>query len=353
MWAEMHSDSLANTHTPHDLFSENVGAIMKMPWRDGYVVEVSDQALGRLAKRVNDPTKAAHRCDIYSVKQLHLFSTVLAEDGRIDEAWDAAPADEDGLRRFTVRLADYEPDTADASVFAALAGLSAESRLRIARPITAESGALTRWMAPGLTAHQLEGRKSVSVALSDKESLEELVLTGSITRWEPVTPLRPTIPGDGAEPSVQLPSLDGEPVVGVIDGGYHTSRYADAVAWRQLPVLVPDQEAARSHGNKVSSVVVDAHLWSNQLQLPQLHCQLGVVQALPSVGSRFTLTAQSTLAHIEQAFIAHPDTHVWNLSANVEKECDEYEVSELGRGLAKIARRHKKLLGSGLIWPSR
>ncbi|WP_295193463.1 S8 family peptidase [uncultured Brevundimonas sp.] len=344
VWAKMHADSLANTHTPHDLFSENVGAIMKMPWRDGYVVEVSDQALTHLAKRVSDPSKGAHRCDIYSVKQLQLFSTVLAEDGRIDEAWEAAPVDENGLRRFTVRLADYVPDTADASVFAALAGLSAESRLRIAQPITAESGALTRWMAPDLSVDLLEGRKSVAVALSDRESLQELVLTGSITRWEPVTPLRPTIPGDGAEPSLQLPSLDDEPVVGVIDGGYHTNRYANAVAWRQLPVLVPDQEAARSHGNKVSSVVVDAHLWSNQLQLPQLHCQLGVVQALPSEDSRFTLSAQSTLAHIEQAFIDHPDTHVWNLSANTEKECDEYEVSELGRGLAEIARRHKKLL---------
>lgn len=344
VWAKMHGDSLANTHTPHDLFSENVGATMKMPWRDGYVVEVSDQALTRLARRVDDPSKAAHRCDIYSVEQLRLFSTVLAENDRIDKAWEAAPADEDGLRRFTVRLADYEPDDAEASVLAALTGLSANDRLRIARPTTAESGALTRWIAPDIAAELLGDRKSISVALRDKESLEELVLTGSITRWEPVTPLRPTIPGDGAEPNIQLPSMDGEPIVGVIDGGYHTNRYTGAVAWRQVPVLVPDSEAARAHGNKVSSVVVDAHLWSNQLQLPQLHCQLGVVQALPSENSRFTLTAEATLAHIEQAFIAHSDTHVWNLSANVEKECDEYEVSELGRGLAEIARRHKKLL---------
>lgn len=344
VWAKMHDDSLANTHTPHDLFHENVGATMKMPWRNGYVVEVTDMALTRLSGRVSAPGKDAHRCDIYSVERLDLFSRVLAESEKLDAAWDDAPTDDDGLRRFNVRLADYEPDASRNSVFAKLVQLSAGDRLRIGRPALPEVEDQRRWLIPAQAAGTFSRFQSVPLALRDKEALRELVLSGSITRWEAVVPLRPTVPGDGAEPALDLPALDDEPIVGVIDGGYHTNRYTDAVAWRQLPPLVPDHAAAREHGNKVSSVVVDAHLWSNQLRLPQLHCQFGVVQAVPHENSRLALSNEDTLAHIERAFVDHPDTHVWNLSANVSQECDEYEVSELGHGLTRIARQHKKLL---------
>lgn len=345
VWAQMHEDSLASTHTPHDLFSANIGATLKMPWRDGYVIEVTDKALKRLQERVISPSSVGHRCDIYSVEQLEIFATVLAEDDKIDQAWEAAPPDEEGLRRFNVRLADYEPDEARTSVFAKLAELAQAQRLRIGAPATsADNPSHVGWLTPAGARDRLPRRRRITLALRDAASLRELVLSGSITRWEAVTALRPTVPGAGPEPRIDLPDMDDEPIVGVIDGGYHTDRYEDAVAWRYLPPLVPDQEAAREHGNKVSSVVVDAHLWSNQLQLPQLHCRLGVVQAVPHPASTFPLPHDHTLAHIENAFIANPETHVWNLSANIEKACDEYDVSELGHGLAEIARRHNKLL---------
>lgn len=345
VWAQMHEDSLASTHTPHDLFSSNVGATLKMPWRDGYVIEVTDKVLTRLIERVSAPSSVGHRCDIYSVEQLEMFATVLAEDDKIDRAWSSAQPDKEGLRRFNVRIADYEPEEARSSVFAKLTELAQAQRLRIGAPTpAAHAPARIGWLTPAEARRLLPRRQRLTLGLRDEASLRELVLSGSITRWEPVTALRPTVPGAGPEPRIDLPEMHGEPIVGVIDGGYHTDRYEDAVAWRQLPALVPDHEAAREHGNKVSSVVVDAHLWSNQLQLPQLHCRLGVVQAVPHPDSRLPLPNDHTLAHIERAFIDRPDTHVWNLSANIEEECDEYEVSELGHGLAEIARRHNKLL---------
>lgn len=346
LWVGMHPDSLASSHTPNDLFSEDIGATMQMAWRDGYVVEVTDQALARLIGRVTAPTSGAQRCDIYRVARLEVFSTVLAEGTRIADTWASAPADESGLRRFNVRLARYQKAEAQASVTARLLNLIAEDRMRLGQPdgnlALPPSG--ERWASLAAATQLLQPKRQLALGFYEQQSLRDLVLTGSVTRWEPVSGLRPTVPGGGAEPPILLPDLEGDPIVGVIDGGYHAQRYESAVAWRQVPSLVQDSDAARDHGNKVASVVVDAHLWSNQLQIPALHCRLGVVQAVPRAGARVSMLDSDTLRYIERAFSDHPDTHVWNLSANLERECDAYEVSELGHGLAEIARRQNKLL---------
>lgn len=349
IWAGMHADSLANSHTPSDLFSSDTGAIMRMAWRDGYVIEVSDQALANLAQRASAPRTAAHECDIYSVNRLAVFAEMLASDDHLGEAWRSARPDGAGLRRFNVRLARYETADAQASVAATLTQLLAENRARLGDPNPSD-GAIDavarteKWLAPAEARGALQPRQRLSLALQDRDTLRELVLTGSITRWEPIAALRPTEPGEGPEPPIDLPNMGGDPIVGVIDGGYHARRYLPVVAWRQTPPLIVDNEAAREHGNKVASVVVDAHLWSNQLQMPELLCRLGVVQAVPREDTSLTLLNDATLRHLDGAFAAHPDTHVWNLSANLERECDAFEVSELGHGLTELARRHNKLL---------
>jgi hypothetical protein len=351
IWAGMHGDSIASSHTPDDLFSSNIGTIMKSAWRDGYVIEATDQALVRLAQRVSNAATNPLKCDIYSVERLELFATVLVESNVIDTAWNAASKDDDGLRRFNVRIADYGPDEARSSVVAKLVALAGDNRIRLGNPSSprptgdgTEAAPRAGWLAPAAVQGAVHPRRRLPIGFREKESLQELVLSGSVVRWEAIAALRPTQPGVGAEPPLDLPDMSGDPIVGVIDGGYHSNRYADAIAWRQIPALVPTVEAARLHGNRVASVVVDAHLWSNQLLLPQLHCRLGIVQAVPRDGSSLTLLNEETLSHLETAFKAHPDTHVWNLSANVERDCDVYEVSELGHGLAEIARRHEKLL---------
>ncbi|WP_353935353.1 S8 family serine peptidase [uncultured Sphingomonas sp.] len=190
----------------------------------------------------------------------------------------------------------------------------------------------------------LTTRRSFTVAVPTETTLQDLILSGSVAWWEAVVPLTPTVPGAGAEPDTSLTLTEDAPIVGVIDGGYRGSRYAKAVAWRQTPPLVSDHAAAGDHGNRVSSIVVDAHLWSNRLSLPQLQCRIGVVQAVPKPGSGIGLLDADIVSHVEEAFKAHPDTHIWNLSANIDKDCDDYDVSDLGRGLARISRENNKLL---------
>jgi hypothetical protein len=102
--------------------------------------------------------------------------------------------------------------------------------------------------------------------------------------------------------------------------------------------------AARQHGNRVASIVVDGHLWSNQLKLPQMYCRVGIVQAVPARDATFYCEYSDLVRHIERAFIEHPDTHIWNFSANLDGECDAYNVSDLGHALSRIARRHNRLL---------
>ncbi|WP_157961441.1 S8 family peptidase [Microvirga flavescens] len=350
----MDKASQATTHTPHDLFDPKVGTHLIAAWRNGYIVEFATSAFDRVQRRLQNPSTDPQRCDIFRIEFADLFANVLKDASRIETAWSLASADESGRRTFNVRLPGFLSGEAQSSVIETLARFAREDR--VALPAFAVRGDLLSYEQAAearawLPASRFtEGARALSqtnpslpVGIRDNDVLHQLVASGAIVRWEPVAPLRPTNPGVGPEPELELPTLDEEPIVGVIDGGYHATRYRGAMAWEMEP-LVPDGFAARAHGNKVASILVDAHLWSNQLQLPQLHCRLGVVQAVPDVGINFSIPDRVLLNYLEQAFIEHPETHVWNLSANFNRECDEYDVSDLGHGLSEISRRHNKLL---------
>jgi len=355
MWAKMDSDSQATSHTPHDLFSADVQANMVAAWRDGYIVEFSISAFDLVASRVAQPGRDAQRCDIFRIEDLDLFANVLGTKGRVERSWSSAAEDETGRRTFNVRLPGFFGAKARASVSQSFIQFAAEDLVALSS--SAVSAGLLgydagerrpTWLPASRFGEELQALADSGAILPlgfrSPDTLAALIASGNIVRWEPVASLRSTLPGAGPEPETHLPSLEGEPIIGMIDGGYHSSRYQNAVAWSLTPVLVPDHLAARNHGNKVASLLIDAHLWSNQLVLPQLHCRIGVVQAVPDTGVQAPFPDQEGLAHVERAFREHPETHVWNLSANFDRDCDDMEVSELGHGLSLLARRYDKLL---------
>jgi hypothetical protein len=356
LWVGLDADSQAASHTPDDLFDDDVQARLVAAWRGGYVVEATKAAFDLLPRRIRSPSNA-QRCDIFRIEQLDVFASILAQKGQLRQAWELASRDLAGFHALSIGLPAFRSPQAIASVIQSLKEHMSEGVLALPmsglpRDAINEADARSadgRWLTPAEATNHLPGlldrpSTALTVGVPDFAVFERLIASGTITRWEPVSPLYPTTPGLGSEPDLDLPVLDGHPIVGVIDGGYHATRYQDAVAWQFTPPLISDRHAARAHGNRVASIVVDGHLWSNQLKLPPLYCKLGIVQAVPEQGSGVAVAPREILNHVEQAFQAHPETHVWNLSANLDRECDEFEVSELGHGLSRLARSYNKLL---------
>lgn len=156
-------------------------------------------------------------------------------------------------------------------------------------------------------------------------------------------PLVPTRAAQISLPDHEPPNLRDAPVVGVIDGGLLPGRYEGSTAWIEQP-LVPDRWAARDHGTRVASLIVEVERWGNGLQVPATPCRVGVVQAVAAPGSLWPFNPHRFLRHVASAMANHPDTRVWNVSANLEEACDEVDVSPLAHALAQIARRFDNTL---------
>lgn len=357
LWAKMDKGSQATTHTPDDLFKTDLTrAQIVAAWRDGYIIEFSADAFTRVANAVASPRNDAQRCDIFRVEDLALFASVLTDVARAASTWEQAATDDSGRRSFQVRLPSFLSEQARRSVLTTLVRLAA--RDEVALPASAvrttllgydNAGAVKAGWIPASrfeeeAAALMQHTGSFPIGIRSSQTILDLVASGAITKWEPVSPLVPVDPGEGPEPDLDLPNLDNEPIVGIFDGGYHASRYRNAIAWRHTPSLVPDHLAARDHGNKVTSLVVDGHRWSNQLNIPALHCRVGVVQMLPQRGVGALVTYDEMFAHVERAFRDHPEVNVWNLSANIDRDCDEFEVSEPGHRLSQLCRLYNKLL---------
>jgi hypothetical protein len=177
------------------------------------------------------------------------------------------------------------------------------------------------------------GRGTVRIA--SREALGALLASGASYRIDPVRTVRVAAPGEGAHPSIPV-NLDDAPIVGVVDGGLHAASYASAEAWRARK-LVTDAQADRKHGSAISSLVVQGHAWNTNRNLPDLNCRIGTVQAVPARNSNARVDEQDLIDHLADAMRAHPETKVWNISANQVGD-DPETVSLLGHELTGISR---------------
>ena len=176
-----------------------------------------------------------------------------------------------------------------------------------------------------------------AVLVTSRAALAQLVASGVSHRIDPVRPITVAAPGEGTEPSPPLGSPAG-PIVGVVDGGLHAASYSPAEAWR-APPLVSNAQADRRHGNAISSLAVQGHAWNANRSLPPLSCRIGTVQAVPHATANRRFDERELVDYLAAVIRTHPDTHVWNISANQEGPgLDPDEVSVLGHELNDLAR---------------
>lgn len=363
MCVSMRDDAIAPGKTPKDLFLKTSDLLLTAPWRDGFIVETTLKGLKDLLQRLKDPTSVGKKYDIANIDDIIYFPDCLIKDKDVEAVWGSALTDEKGRKAFRFQTSSFSTTQATKDVLSYFSKkLNQQSVQFVHRfeqsdtPVgektdAAEDPALSSVpkkvsnILPSIANITPKARQQYSVIshIETLAALRAIILSGSAVRWEPIGKLSPLVPGEGEEPPLDRSFDTNSPVVGVIDGGYHGNRYKEVVAW-EAPKLVDDADADRKHGNVVASMIVDAHLWSNQLDLEDWTCQLGVVQAVPKREYRLHLPFEKIAEAIEDAMLAHPDTKVWNLSANFGTSACRHEVSEAAHLLGQVARKHGRLL---------
>jgi hypothetical protein len=343
-------DSLAPSHTPDDLFGPVNGCQLVAPFRHGYLVEAEIDALPSLAAAIERPVSIAVQSDISRVETLTQFTSAdRLRRHTPDQLWNAAPAD-DGGRLFIIWFAPFRNRNAQEDVLKEVEALSRRQTLiptfttvrlisgpdgePIAGPVTTPRQSS---IARAMRGYRNTGVARAAVRIPTKQALNQIIASGVSHRIDPVRPIRVAAPGDGAEPPP--PPVNGDfPIVGVVDGGLHATSYSSAEAWRAVP-LVSNAQADRRHGNAVSSLVVQGHAWNTNRPLPALDCRIGSVQAVPHPSANRRFDEHELMDYLTAVIRTHPETHVWNISANQEgPDLDPEEVSVLGHELNELAR---------------
>lgn len=355
---EMDLRCWAPSWTPDHLMSRGIQAQLVAPWYGGYLVELPLSAREPLLAALRAPTSKRQRQDISAIvgfKPVHEVRGV----AEAQAAWDKRRAAREAQPTFIGMLAPHKQRAARTAVVERLRVVLRNQGLLTQLPdLEPPSSSLTMPSHPGDLlrtdgmAAYLSGRANRIVLPA--ASLNDLLAgsaSGTIVRWDPVAPLAPRAPGIGPEPDPILEFGAQVPIVGVIDGGMTSERYRPAVAWQAPPFLPNPDDLDTEHGNSVAGLVVDGHAWNNRLDLPSLFCRLGIVPAVPNEDYDGPWDPIKLLNYIDRVVGEHPDTKVWNISANMEYACDSDRVSEFGDALNILARRRGVLfvISSGNI----
>ncbi|WP_271600152.1 S8 family peptidase [Bradyrhizobium sp. CCBAU 45384] len=315
------------------------------------MIEADINHLDNLARAIEHPVNYPVQADISRVESLSSFTPADRTRGRsLDDLWQAAP-EEDGGRLFVVWLAPFRTRQSREVLLEKVELLSRQQVLLPAFPsvrlLPGPDGAAATEPPRDLASQRQSGIARAmrnyrntgvgrgTVRIASRDALGALLASGTSYRIDPVRTVRVAAPGEGAHPAIPV-NLDDAPIVGVVDGGLHAASYASAEAWRTRK-LVTDAQADRKHGSAISSLVVQGHAWNTNRNLPDLNCRIGTVQAVPARNSNARVDEQDLIDHLADAMRAHPETKVWNISANQVSD-DPETVSLLGHELTGLSR---------------
>ncbi|HEY5331272.1 MAG TPA: S8 family peptidase [Acidobacteriaceae bacterium] len=349
--AKMFSDSLAPSWTPRGLFDPRFDCRLVAPARGGYLAEIAINQLAQFARFIRRTDTIEAKVAISRVNELRPFDAQeLLRGQSLNAVWDHA-AEVDGGRAFILWLAPFRDNNARASVIQTLAHLESTQVLLPTYPGLTLPGPRERsgevvpvvsrdqtGLARAIRRYRNDGVARTFVAIPTRRALSELAASGTSFRIDPVRRIEVTAPGIGAEPDVPAPNPAAQPIVAVVDGGLTAQSYLPMEAWR-APPLVRTGVADHVHGNRVTSLVVHAYAWNNQLSLPDLVCRVATVQAVARGGGNHAPNPEQLIDYLRQMIRAYPEARVWNMSFNEVEPADDLEVvSYLGHAITELAR---------------
>jgi hypothetical protein len=289
-WVKMADGSLATTWTPKDLFHRDLGIAFAAPWHGGYAIEVPLACRQVLLSRIRFSSSVAQQVDISRVEKIVPLHEAIEAD-ELALAWRAARPTGSEARQFVAYFAPFVDREARSAVVDKLAasglplvtsralgaGLLTSGETQQGNTVPAPSGGIG--LAVGDARAELIARARASMqgghyprlvaAVSDEATLERLVGSGTIVRWDPISPLAAVRPGEGPEPEPDADTpLDASfPIVGEVDGGITARRYLRDVAWHAADFIAPTA-LDHNHANCVAGVLREAERWNNKLSIP-------------------------------------------------------------------------------------
>ena len=352
--ADMFDDSFATSWTPRSLFQIRGEILTRAAAGNGYLVEIDEDDLPAIERRIATNDSINCRCDISRVKKIRPWSVEDIYRGREHGSLWRSASELDSGRGFIIWLAPFRQSAARAELLQTLDELRAEDLFLSTAPrLLFQTNGRTEIVVPDLSERQdslaivkrdyrTYGHGRALIEVPSSIALSQLISSGAVFRIDAVQPLHAMSPGSGKEPDALPQEIAHSPVVGLMDGGCNATRYRIAEAWREPP-LIGDGNADTKHGNQVASVIVHGHEWNGHLPLPELYCRIGIATSLAKDGARVRHDAARLISDIENTIMHHPETRVWNLSWNERAATDPVLVSALGHEIGLIARRYKVL----------
>lgn len=358
LFAELYPDRLKPTLTPDDLFNpKNTSTELITSTDNGYLIESPFLSLELLKETITSTANIKHQVDICSIKSFSNFdSDRLWNKEDLDKIWKYSQEitiEGNCFKSFSLWLMPYKSMDARESV--ATSFWQATMKL-IDGNLGTQAVNKGCWSTSSFKGDQLQliklklrdylagNHPRVPIKIKNRKQLTNLITSGTVCRIDPIASPAPSIPpGEGKEPAPPTPEISSSPIVAIVDGGLTAKSYQVAIAW-DAPPYIPTHLAAREHGNQVASLLIDATGWNNNLNIPDLPCRVAPIQAVPAPDVHNIPFEEDTLfEYLDELMQSHPETKVWNFSANLPFECDEHQVSSLADGLRKLARKHKIL----------
>jgi hypothetical protein len=210
--AEMFDDSFAASWTPKSLFQVHGEVLTRGAAGKGYLVEIDEDYLPIIERRIATTDSINCRCDISRVRKIRSWSVEDLYRGRKhDSLWRSANELENG-RGFIIWLAPFREAAARADVLQTLDELRADDLFLPTAPrLLLQTSGRTEIVVPDLSERQgslaivkrdyrAYGHGRALIEVPSSMALGQLISSGAVYRIDAVQPLQAMSPGGGREP---------------------------------------------------------------------------------------------------------------------------------------------------------
>ncbi len=352
--AKLQTKYSSPSHTPDDLFSDKDGAEYLTSTNDGHLFEIEQNKIGLIAESLAK-ANIRKKVDISRLDSVEPYMSKFEySPDQINQIWNSTISNKNGYKEFAFWLMPFLSSQARKSVITSLLS-HIENNIDINIQDKTIDDSTTSWVASSRSSFSNTLKSKINLYLTGKnprfsftathaDELLLLVGSGIISRLQPKTKFQSSMPpGKGKEPERPLTrDLKGMPIVAVIDGGLTAHSYFNAVAYWPTDKLISDKNANNLHGNQVSSLIVDATGWNNNLNIPDLPCRIVPMQCL-SKSIDESPDDDDFIQYIDHMMNQYADVNIWNISCNQMSCCDKTQISHIGAELGRLSREHNKL----------